>query len=115
MSLETYDPNVRWAKHTIEITYQKWAYMLPVQVEMGGNCRGMALISDATNIHADQLYEQQGATPTLILTAPNGDELEDTCDEYVRDDDEEPDINRWLDAMCVCVRFVKHEEERRST
>lgn len=111
--LKTYDPNIRWARHTIEITYQVWEYTLTVSVGIKGNCRGMSLLSDAVRIHAEELFEQQGAAPTLVLVDPNGDTLECTCDDYVRDEDEDPDIDNWLEKMCVGVKFVGHAEEVR--
>ncbi len=112
MTLETYDPNIQWGTHTIEITYQMWEYTFTTQVEIGGNCKGMSLLKDAVSEHGNRLFKEQGNQPEIIMTAPNGDTLENTCDHYLRDDDDEPDIDEWLESMCVCVRIVKHAKEQ---
>ena len=106
MTLSTYDPNIRWAKHEVEITYQSWHYTTSVIVTIKGNCKGFSIIESALSMHADQLFDAQGECPQLILTRPAEDgDGEDTL-ETTPDDD----IENWLESMCVGVRIVGHIE-----
>lgn len=99
--MNTYDPNIVWAKHTVEIDYQQWDYKGTFTVQIGGNCRGLSILTDAISSHADKLADEH-EYPMLILKRPaeNGDG-EDTleCD---ADETE-------LERMCVAIRIVKHE------
>lgn len=108
--LAMYDPNIRWAKHTFEITYMQWDYSHTELVEIGGNCRGADLMPSAIATHAERLYEEMGDAAALVLTRPaeDGDGL-DTL-ECSPDDD---DLEDWLKSMCVGVRIVRHEKEAR--
>lgn len=110
-SLAMYDPNIHWARHTVEITYMQWDYRCTVLIEILGNCRGATLFSSAIARHAEQLYEQSGEDAELIMTRPaeDGDgvgSLIETPDDGHFED--------WLTDLCVRCRFVKHEKESRS-
>jgi hypothetical protein len=106
MTLTTYDPNIRWAKHTVEITYQMWDYSGTFEVSIRGNCRGFSILDNAIEHHSDELYRKQGESAVLTLKRPADDgNGEDTleCD---------ADENSLQD-MCVGLRIVRHEEEDR--
>lgn len=109
-ALAKYDPNIRWSKHTFEITYMQWDYRHTELVEVGGNCRGADLMLLAIAAHADKLVEQLGDSTQLVLTRPaeDGDGV-DTLECWPDDDD----IEDWLKSMAVGVRIVRHEKEAR--
>lgn len=110
-ALPTYDPNIRWSKHIIEITYQQWDYRLSVEVEIGGNLHGAEVLEYAISTHADDLFKAQGEDAVLVLRRPaaDGSGDEDTL-EVCADDG---DLEDFLTDMCVGLRIVRHEREDR--
>jgi len=95
--LAIYDPNIRWAKHTVEVRLAQWQYGLSVTTTVGGNTRGLSIIRSAIESVCEKL-EEEGCT----MTAPNGDTLgfdaeESTSDEY--------------EAMVVGARITSHQKE----
>lgn len=110
-ALPAYDPNIRWAKHVIEITYQQWDYRLTVEVEIGGNLHGAEVLEYAISTHADDLLQAQGEFPMLVLRRPaaDGSDGEDTLEVFADDGD----IEDFLTDMCVGLRIVCHEREDR--
>lgn len=113
--LKNYDPNIRWAVHVVELTYMVWDYKFTAKVQVGGNTKGTSILHAAIGIYADKLFEEQGDVPVLILAKAGvggqEDTLECTCDEYVRETDTTPDIEGWLERMCVGLHIVDHIEE----
>ena len=113
--LKNYDPNIREAVHVVELTYMVWDYKFTHKIQIGGNTKGASVLNYAIGVHADKLYEEQGDVPVLILTkvgvVDQEDTLECTCEEYVRETDTNPDIEGWLERMCVGIRIVDHIEE----
>lgn len=112
-ALPTYDPNIRWAVHTVELTYQLWEYKHVATVEIKGNCKGADILSAAIDRHADVLFETQGPIPEFEMLDDAGSALLNQCDEYADYDDEDsdPDIERWLTRMCVGLRIVGHRKD----
>jgi hypothetical protein len=43
-----YDPNIYWGTKTIRVTLGQWRYRYSVEIEIGGNTRGLALMGDST-------------------------------------------------------------------
>ena len=104
-AMATYDPNIRWAKHEVEITYQSWEYAAVATVSVRGNCKGFSIIESALSMHADKLYEDQGENTELTLTRTAADGSgQDTL--HCSPDGE--DIEQWLAEMCVGVRIISH-------
>lgn len=97
-----YDPNIRWSKHTFEITYMQWDYKKVVTVDVGGNCRGARLFETAIRTHFDELFEAQGEMPILILERGEEDTLE--CSFEDEDD---------LMNYCVSVRIIGFIESKK--
>lgn len=111
VGLKTYDPNIRWAVHIVEITYQMWEYSTTAQVTVTGNCKGESILQSAIGVHADEIYEQQGDNAELILRRPAEDgDGEDTLTTSPDDDD----IESWLESMCVGLKIVAHTAEVKS-
>jgi hypothetical protein len=107
--MKTYNPNIRWAKHTVEITYQMWDYTAQAIVEVHGNTRGASILDSAIALHADELFQKQGKYPLFYLTRPakvagEVDELQMTVGE-----DSGDDIEEELKQMCVGLRIIGHE------
>ena len=107
MTLKEYDPNIRWSKHTFEITYMQWDYKFTEVVEVGGNCKGFDLFDSAISSHADKLFKEQGEFPTLILEKNNGEDTLSTC--FAEED--RGDLDDWLKSMCVAIEIISHVEE----
>ena len=103
--IENYDPNIRWSRHTYRVTLQSWDCVGTLECDMGGNMRGFEVMKAAVAELADNLYEQQGANPTIILTNPSGEET-------LQCQPDGEDIEKWLFAMVVGVELVKHEETK---
>lgn len=113
MTLPTYDPNIRWAVHTVEITYQAWDYTTTAQVTVKGNCRGMDILKSAVDNHADRLFKEQGDYPTLVLTRPGKPDADGTCElDTLETSPEDESLEDWLEAMCLGVRIVAHVEDK---
>ena len=105
--LQTYDPNITWARHTVELTFMQWDYSLKMTAEVGGNCRGYDLMDSAIDLAFDELYDEDEDNAVIYLRRPaedgNGeDELEVSLDGV----DE-------LKSLCVSAVLVKHEKESR--
>ncbi len=114
--LKNYDPNIYWGEHVIELTYMQWDFKATATVRIGGNTKGASILKSAIDVHAEELWKTQGDVPTLVLCKPGPDEdecLECTCDEYVHESDTNPDIEQWLERMCVGLRIVGHTQEER--
>ena len=110
--IDAYDPNIRWATTTVEITYMLWDYSLKIQIDVGGKSRGMSILAGAVEQHADELFDDQGINPKLILTKPSEDGIgEDTLEGNPYDNNMEGDIEEWLNSMCVCVKIITHIEK----
>ncbi len=71
--IENYDPNNRFGKHVISVTFQKWNYRKTVEVTLNGNSTGFDIFSAAVDRACEELYEH-GAT----LGSEAGESME--CD-----------------------------------
>lgn len=116
--LQAYDPNLQWAVHVIELTYMQWDFKATATVQIGGNCPAGSVLKSAIDRHAEDLHKQQGDWPVLVLMKTDASGEEDTltciCDHYVRDSDKLPDIEAWLEEMCVGIRIVEQKAKERS-
>ena len=95
-----YDPNLtlsgRMATQTVRLTFGQWEYRKTMDVRVGGNCRGFAVIGGAVEIARDKLDGR------ITLKNTDGDEL--TCE----DDDDDPD---WLEDMLLNAQIISIEQE----
>lgn len=81
--MENYDPNNRFGTHLVQLTFQQWEYKLTVEVQVGGNCKGMTILEAAVDNFFSDIYKSQGEYPMIIMKDDKGDELEgDVEDEY---------------------------------
>ena len=51
--MKNYDPNIRWGKHTVKVSFQRWDYKGFVMFRKGGNCKGL----DVLALDEDDLYD----------------------------------------------------------
>lgn len=65
-----YDPNNRFGKHIVAVTFKKWQYEKTVSVEVSGNCKGISMLS-----HAYEDACMEAAENGMILVAPDGAKL----------------------------------------
>ena len=106
-TITSYDPNIRWARHSFELTFMQWDYSITVQVDVCGNCKGASLFSSAISVVFDDLYDDDESNAQIVLKRPAEDgEGEDTLEIDMEDVEE-------LEALCVSVQIVKHEKESR--
>jgi hypothetical protein len=109
-----YDPNLtnswRMAIQTVRLTFAMWEYRKTMEVEVGGNCTGLAVIDCAVGIAYEQLEQRglYGSQETMAfmdmpsLTDPD-DVLE--CDEgsegwdRLRGED-------WLKDMLISAEII---------
>jgi hypothetical protein len=109
-----YDPNMtnsgRMAKQTVRLTFGMWEYRKTMEVEVGGNCTGLAVIECAVSIAYGQLEQRglYGSKQTMaVIDMPSlkdpDDELE--CDEgsegYDRLRGED-----WLKDMLISAEII---------
>ena len=110
--IENYDPNIRFGTHTWEFTFQMWGYILEMQYDMGGNCRGLSTIETAIDSLANKLYEDQGEYPEIVLAKFNKEtQMEDTL--QVTLGEENMDIEDELKDMLVKVELINFKEEKK--
>lgn len=105
--IASYDPNIRWARHTFELTFMSWDYSLTVQVDVCGNCKGASLFDSAINVAFDDEYDSEGGTSVLVLKRPAKDgNGEDTLEVEFEDYEE-------LANLCVSAKIIGHVKEDR--
>lgn len=95
--LGNYDPNTRWARHTVEVRLAQWQYGLSVTTTVDGNTRGLSIIRSAIESVCEKL-EEEGCE----MISPNGDTLGFDADETTSDEYEE---------MVVGARITSHEKQ----
>lgn len=84
-TMENYDPNNRFGTHLVQLTFQQWEYKLTVEVQVGGNCKGMMILEAAVDNFFSGIYKSQGDYPVIIMKDDKGDELES---DVVEDEDD---------------------------
>ena len=97
LGLGSYDPNVRWARHTIEVRLAQWQYGLSVTTTVDGNTRGASIIRSAIDSVCEKL-EEEGCT----MTDRDGDTLRFDAGETMSDE---------YEAMVVGARITSHEKK----
>lgn len=105
MSLENYDPNIRWGKHEIKVSFQEWEYKGYVTFEVGGNGKGSSLLQiDGDSLYDKKFKDNQAKFEDLdedwykmILTDNEGNEL--VCEA------EFDDLNRYIVGVEI-IGFV---------
>ena len=107
--MKNYDPNIYEGTHIIKVTLQQWQYKGHIWVEMGGNCKGLDLITgfegyfeceegDFSARNDCNLQEEDGWW-TGVLKDEEGNELE--IEETTRD----------ISRMVVAIEFESFEAE----
>jgi hypothetical protein len=100
-----FDPNKRWAKHRVRMTFGLWDYRVTLEEIIGGNCRGLDVLESAISeayLHSVVVrgdYEYGAVT----MTRANGDQL------HCQDDDDQGET--WLEDMLVGYEVVGFDEE----
>lgn len=105
--LKEYDPNIRWARHSFELTFMQWDYSLTVSVDVCGNCKGADLFKSALSVAFEDLFDEDDGYSQIILKRPTTDADESGFDTLEIDLEDEDD----LAAICVGISIVKHEKE----
>lgn len=102
--IESYDPNITWARHTFEVTFMQWDYSLTTQVEVCGNCKGISM-STAISVIFEECFDddEQNAQIVLKRAAEDGDG-EDTLEVDLEDESD-------LERLCVGIKIVEHAQE----
>ena len=96
------DPNIRWAKTTISMTFMSWAYSVTHEATVRGNCSAMDNLDAALNTVYDALPVDGYGVPYLTLTDASGEILEDG--------DEDDRQTEWLMRLLVSAHVVRIEE-----
>lgn len=104
-----YDPDIRWACHTIQLTFMQWNYSTQMEVEVKGNVIGAELFEGAVRYCFDELYDKAKDYTAIILKRPaeDGKGGEDELEVSLEDEDD-------LMPLCVGVCILKHEAEDRN-
>lgn len=110
--MNTYDPNVHWATHTWELTFQMWEYKIVFTQEIGGNCRGMDTLDSAISNLAVKLYEEHGEYPEIQMKRTNPDTLEEEILFNTLGEDR-LDLEDELKAILVSAVLISHKEEKK--
>lgn len=81
--MKNYDPNIRWGKHTVKVTFQRWDYKGFMMFRSDGNCKGLSvLLLDEEDLY----YQPLTDNPIGLEFLPEDDEgnellVEDVCEE----------------------------------
>jgi hypothetical protein len=102
--LTSYDPNIHWAKQTIEVVLQQWADKAVFLAVIGGNCQGLDVIEAAIAEVFNGLPNENDTTYV---------ELKNAAGDFTRYYDEEEQEEEWMRNMVVSVRIVEQEKEAR--
>lgn len=104
--IKEYDPNIRWARHTIELTFMQWDYALTMEVDVTGNCTGASLFNSAIHTVFDDLWDDDEQNSQIILKRPS---IEETGQE----DELEVNFDTFdeLASICVSIKIVNHVVE----
>lgn len=43
--MKNYDPNIRWGKHTVKVSFQRWDYKGFVMFRKGGKYKGLDVLA----------------------------------------------------------------------
>ncbi|MCO5478601.1 DUF5406 domain-containing protein [Enterococcus gallinarum] len=108
--LKNYDPNLRWSKHTIKITFMIWDYTGYVTYKVKGNCKCISLLTidpcdfydnkfEENPINFHKIDASDGEWFTMELTNEKGDVqlLEDEL--------------KCLGDYIIGVEIIAHEPE----
>jgi hypothetical protein len=106
--ITNYDPNIRRARHSFELTFMQWDYSLTIEVDVTGNCKGADLFSSAINTVFEELYDEDDGFAQIVLKRPTTDGDESGFDTLEVDLEDEDDLK----TICVGIKIVKHEKEQ---
>lgn len=106
--IKEYDPNIRWSRHTIELTFMQWDYSATIEVDVCGNCTGASLFDSAVHTAFDDLWDDDEQNSQIILKRPSVEEPGQQDELEVNFDDIDE-----LASICVSAKFVKHVKESR--
>lgn len=104
-----YDPNLcnsgNMAKQRVRLTFGLWEYRKVIEIEQGGNCKGLTVIEAAVeNVYAEL---EGGDTPRIELVSADGSTLE--CED---DEDRGED---WLQDMLIAAEIVSIQPDEAAT
>lgn len=112
-----YDPNLtnsgRMAIQTVRLTFGLWESRKEIEVKVGGNCTGLAIIDAAISNAYDKLerrsiYGSDGSYAVMYFEHPvTGDSLE--CE------DEEDEDEEWLKDMLIKAEIVDIQPDERKS
>jgi len=105
--IEAYDPNIRWSRHTFELTFMQWDYRLTMEVDVCGNCKGSDLFGSAISTCFEELFDDDDGYSQIILKRPTQGADESGFDTLECDLEDEAD----LEAICVSIQIVAHVKE----
>ncbi len=94
--IKSYDPNIHFGRHTVEITFMKWGYKNTVTATLNGNCTGMGVIS-----HCHEEACEKASDEGMTLVDESGKKLECEPDDSPGD---------WENCI-VGINIVKFEPE----
>jgi hypothetical protein len=106
MTLENNDPNIRWRKTKLRLTFMLWDYSKTFEAEANGHAYGLSAIDLAIGNIYDEVLEWHDygdvEVPRIVLVRADGDEL------LVEDD--EDDGEDFLKKMLVKAEILSIEE-----
>lgn len=110
--LNNYDPNSRWGKHTVKVTFQRWNYKGFLTFRKGGNCKGL----DILELDADDLYDMKfKENPIGFGLLPEDDEGNEWFKMTLKNDEGDEflveDVWEYLKDYIVGVEIVDFVEE----
>lgn len=97
------DPNIRWGKKTIRMTFMQWGYKAVHEASVGGNCSAMSNLDAALSNVYDTLPPDNWGVPYIVMEDGKGDSLQNGDDEGRSED--------WLMDMLVSAELISVEPE----
>lgn len=77
--MKTYDPNMTWGTHVVEVTIQQWDYMGHLKYECNGNCKGKEILdfsffgNENETTESDCSYKYDNTEDLFSVSLKNSD------------------------------------------
>lgn len=108
--MKNYDPNIRMGVHTIRTTIMCFDYVGHIEKEVGGNCRGRAMIESGLDIFEEFEGETKYMRSDCELTALPNEMLRAVL---TREDGEQLIVEEHyseFEAMITGVEIIDYKE-----
>ena len=102
-----FDPNFRYTKQRVKVTFGMWKYRATRITTIGGNCTGITVIDSAVESIAEELIESfDEKDDEVFMTMVDGRK-------ELRCEPEDECVEDWLKNMVVKAEIISYEKEKK--